>query len=108
MKYLSIGEAAASLGIAVSTLRRWEKEGKLIPHYRTVGNHRRYSWPQLQALINPEFDRPKKTVCYARVSSHDQKDDLQRQAVRLIGVRSHIKRERKKQPDRCGFIQLLY
>ena len=84
MKYLSIGEAAASLGVAVSTLRRWEKEGKLIPHYRTVGNHRRYSWPQLQALINPEFDRPKKTVCYARVSSYDQKSDLQRQAVRLL------------------------
>jgi len=38
----------------------------------------------LQALINPEFDRPKKTVCYARVSSYDQKSDLQRQAVRLL------------------------
>ena len=96
MKYLSIGEAAASLGVAVSTLRRWEKEGKLIPHYRTVGNHRRYSWPQLQALINPEFDRPKKTVCYARVSSHDQKDDLQRQAVRLLDWCGVAHKGRKK------------
>jgi len=83
MKHLSIGEAAATLGVATSTLRRWEQEGKLIPCFRTPGNHRRYAWPQLQALIHPELDKPKKTVCYARVSSHDQKADLQRQVERL-------------------------
>ena len=34
MQMLSIGEAAELLGVAVSTLRRWETEGRLIPSYR--------------------------------------------------------------------------
>ena len=42
MEYLSIGETAKLLGVSVSTLRRWECEGKLLPAYRTVGSHRRY------------------------------------------------------------------
>ncbi|MBM7557915.1 excisionase family DNA binding protein [Halanaerobacter jeridensis] len=39
---LSIKEAANFLGVAISILRRWDKEGKLVPE-RTVGGHRRYS-----------------------------------------------------------------
>ena len=31
-KLYSISQAAKQLGVAVSTLRRWEYEGKLIPH----------------------------------------------------------------------------
>ncbi|MEQ8197603.1 MAG: MerR family DNA-binding transcriptional regulator, partial [Clostridiaceae bacterium] len=37
---LSIGEASKILGVAVSTMRRWEAEGRLIPE-RTVSGHRR-------------------------------------------------------------------
>ena len=83
MKFISIGEAAVVLGVAVSTLRRWEAEGRLPPHHRTEGGHRRYDLAQLQARLNPEDNRPKKVIGYARVSSHDQKDDLVRQAARL-------------------------
>lgn len=84
MHYLSIGEAAAALGMAVSTLRRWEYEGRLHPAYRTPGGHRRYEWSALQSLINPDYQPDKAvTLCYARVSSHDQKADLVRQADRL-------------------------
>lgn len=64
--------------MSITTLRRWELEGKLIPE-RTVAGHRRYDLTKLQ----PEWfyigDDHRKTVAYARVSSHDQKDDLERQ-----------------------------
>lgn len=85
MRYLSIGEAAATLGVAISTLRRWESEEKLIPNHRTFGGHRRYAWSSLQIIINPEYANTQSlTLCYARVSSHDQKADLVRQSERLV------------------------
>ena len=37
-----IGIAAELKGVSSSTLRRWEKEGKLLPVERTMGGHRRY------------------------------------------------------------------
>jgi excisionase family DNA binding protein len=40
-KLISISEAADLLGVSVTTLRRWEKEGKLISD-RTHSGHRRY------------------------------------------------------------------
>ena len=84
MHYLSIGEASACLGVSVSTLRRWEYEDRLHPTYRTPGKHRRYAWSTLQSLINPDYQPDKAiTLCYARVSSYDQKADLVRQADRL-------------------------
>ena len=41
-EYCSIGQAAKQLGLSITTLRRWEKQQKLIPAFRTFGNHRRY------------------------------------------------------------------
>jgi putative resolvase len=82
MRHFPVGEAGLMLGVSVSTMRRWESEGKLIPVYRTPGGHRRYSHEQLQFLIKPE-DNIGQAVCYARVSSHDQKEDLVRQSARL-------------------------
>ena len=32
-RLLSIGEAAKALGVAISTLKRWEAEGRLKPEY---------------------------------------------------------------------------
>jgi putative resolvase len=52
-EFLSIGAAALMLGVAISTLCRWEDE----PQRMTIG--------------------------YARVSSHDQAKDLQTQVARL-------------------------
>ncbi|NBX72383.1 MerR family transcriptional regulator, partial [bacterium] len=36
------------MGVAVSTLRRWESEGKCCADFRTHGRHRRYSLTRLQ------------------------------------------------------------
>lgn len=74
MKKLTIAEAAKLKGVSASTLRRWEAEGKLIPE-RTANGHRRYDLAHLMGLKSDGA----LTVAYARVSSHDQKDDLDRQ-----------------------------
>ena len=79
----SISQAAQQLGVAVSTLRRWEYEGKLIPQ-RTRGNQRRYSAEQLMGMgrkLPSQSERV--TLAYARVSSADQKQDLERQKTVL-------------------------
>lgn len=82
--YLSIGETAIYLGVSVCTLRRWDKAGKLKPDCHTYGGHRRYSITSLKAAIGESVDVIKrKVVAYARVSSHDQKEDLTRQVNRL-------------------------
>ncbi len=39
--FVRIGKAATLMGLAKSTLRRWEKENKLMADYRTLGGHRR-------------------------------------------------------------------
>lgn len=72
----SISRAADHLGLPPSTLRRWEACGKLVPE-RTAGGQRRYSASQLMAQQTSQVQR--KTVAYSRVSSHDQKKDLERQ-----------------------------
>lgn len=82
VRYLSIGDAAKRLGVSVQTLRRWDIAGKLVAE-RTPGGRRRYRAEDV-ATFNPlginraALERP--TVAYARVSSHDQKADLERQA----------------------------
>lgn len=71
------------LGVAVVTLRRWHREGKLHPTARTVGRHRRYDMDEIERLIRPQGEEGKLTLAYARVSSHDQKEQLVWQAERL-------------------------
>jgi molybdopterin-binding protein len=46
---LSLGEAAAAIGVSVDTLRRWDRTGKLRTH-RDEHNHRRVSRAEVQRL----------------------------------------------------------
>lgn len=79
IRFYSISKAAIELGVSVSTLRRWESEGKLVPQ-RTKGNQRRYSAEQIMGLARKVTPKPDRiTLAYARVSSSDQKKDLERQ-----------------------------
>lgn len=84
-KLVSISVAAKALGVTPLTLRRWDESGRLKPDFVTEGGRRRYD---LSRLRPEEFradgggDR-RRTVAYARVSSHDQKPDLLRQAQLL-------------------------
>ena len=80
---VSIGPAAKELGVSIPTLRRWEVEGK-IQSERTPKGHRRYDLAQLRGLKPYETSKTNRpTVGYARVSSHDQKEDLVRQVALL-------------------------
>lgn len=78
-KLLSIEKAAELLGVSTSTMRRWEREGKLIPDERTEGNQRRYLLSSIKPQMKHGSVVNRKTIAYARVSSHDQKADLERQ-----------------------------
>ena len=77
-KLYRIGPAAKLLGVSPSTLRRWERAGKITSH-RTEGGHRLYRLSQFNTSKTKRTVRDRKTIAYARVSSHDQKADLERQ-----------------------------
>lgn len=74
-RLVKIGEAAKMLGTTPDTLRKWEATGELLPARKTKGGTRYYAVADLLGI--GDGDAP--TVCYARVSSHDQKEDLERQ-----------------------------
>lgn len=74
-RLVRIGEAAAMLGVSIGTLRKWESTGELIPARKTKGGTRYYCAAELSGI--GDSDSP--TIGYARVSSHDQKSDLDRQ-----------------------------
>ena len=74
-RFVKIGEASRLLGVNPQTLRRWEESGLITPAKRTPKGTRLYS---LQELLGVS-DKAKPTVGYARVSSNDQKEDLNRQ-----------------------------
>ncbi|MGK7897681.1 MAG: IS607 family transposase [Xenococcaceae cyanobacterium] len=74
-RFIKIGEAAKILGVSIETMRRWESSGELVPHRKTKGGTRYYDINKLALAENNDYP----TVCYCRVSSHDQKQDLERQ-----------------------------
>ena len=78
-RFFGIGKAASALGVSITTLRHWEASGRLATEH-TVGDHRGYDMAKLKPeLFRAKADAQRRTVAYARVSRHDQKDDLERQ-----------------------------
>ncbi|EAI2468534.1 IS607 family transposase [Campylobacter jejuni] len=80
-KLIAIGQASKLLGVTIQTLRNWDKQGLLKPDEITKGGSRRYKLESIKRINkNIKFNADNlKTITYARVSSHDQKDDLIRQ-----------------------------
>ncbi len=74
-RFVKIGEAAKLLGVSVQALRNWEVEGKIMPSHRTPGGQRMYDLAELLGVNDLTYP----TIAYARVSSSDQKKDLERQ-----------------------------
>ena len=85
-------QAAKALNVSPQTLRRWEGEGRVAPAEWTSGGQRRYDLAKLAPnLFRPNIADHRRTIAYARVSSHDQKDVLDIITVflsRLYGSRS--------------------
>jgi excisionase family DNA binding protein len=78
---VSIGDAAALLGVSTKTLRRWADSGK-IKSERSPTGQRRFFLADIKRITPRELDRldDRITINYARVCSHEQKQDLVRQA----------------------------
>ena len=81
MKYYSIGQFAKAIGKTTKTLRNWDKNGKLKPVRVEDTGYRYYSQEQLNHFLGLKSEKQinKKIIGYCRVSSHKQKDDLERQ-----------------------------
>lgn len=78
-RFIKIGRAAELLGVSIQTLRRWEEQKILLPDRKSRGT-RYYNVDNLLGLQKVSSDL---TIAYARVSSHDQKEDLKRQSTLL-------------------------
>jgi MerR family transcriptional regulator, copper efflux regulator len=50
-EYLTVGEAAEFLGVSPSTLRNWDRAGKLNPRRHPVNGYRLYVKSELERLL---------------------------------------------------------
>ena len=76
----NIAQAAKYLGFKVKTLQKWDREGRLIPAFRTKTNRRVYTQSQLNEFIGLRTqDTRIRIIAYCRVSSTAQKPDLANQ-----------------------------
>jgi putative resolvase len=95
--YVSGKRAKEILGVHTQTLYNWEKNGKL-ETIRTAGGQRHYNVKKYMELYaNPEIIKEDKieedkiekstkkiNICYVRVSTLNQKDDLERQKKYML------------------------
>jgi predicted site-specific integrase-resolvase len=73
MRFVTSREACKSLGVHPNTLRKFADENK-IGTIKTPSGHRRYN---IDSFIG--IGKRERFICYCRVSSGKQRDDLQRQ-----------------------------
>lgn len=50
--YLTVAEAASYLGVSASTLRNWDRDGKLVARRHPINGYRLYCKHELEALMN--------------------------------------------------------
>lgn len=77
-KILKPREMAKLLNISVKTLQRWDNSGKLNA-YRNPSNRRYYYYEQYLDYIGELPNNKGKIVIYTRVSTRNQKEDLENQ-----------------------------
>lgn len=82
MPYVSARKASELLDYTPDHLRRLANAGK-IDTIRTGGGHRRYD---VEGYIKSKSNLSIVTVCYCRVSSTKQRDDLERQVEYMRGI----------------------
>ena len=107
-KLYTLRDACEILQLDPTTIRKWDREGK-IRCVRLSNNFRRIPESEINRILGIQNNRM--SFIYARVSSHDQKADLDRQIQKLqtvspesrviSDIRSGMKFNRK------GFIELL-
>ena len=83
---IRLNEMAKRLNVSVKTLQRWDREGILVAK-RTPTDRRYYTEDQYLEYIGSSTKSKRKTIAYARVSSVNQKDDLQNQ---ITFIRNYV------------------
>jgi putative resolvase len=82
-KYVTTKEACDITGFKPGTLRSWSNKG-IVEVIRTACGRRMYNKQTLYDRMGHIEPHPeKKNIVYCRVSTHKQKDDLERQVKRL-------------------------
>jgi putative resolvase len=74
---MKLSHYAKQQGVSYRTALRWWKAGQ-VPGYQTATGTIIVTDPQ--SIVA----RPRKVAIYARVSSHEHRDNLERQAERLV------------------------
>ena len=77
-KYLRPEEVSKILQVTTRSLENWNNQG-ILKCIRTKGNHRRYLMSDVIAMSSGKKQNIKRNICYCRVSSSSQKEDLERQ-----------------------------
>ena len=84
MKYYSSKTVSQMLGVTAQTLRNWDREGKLKPSYVKSNGYRYYSEDSILSYTQERKTKKNLNVIgYARVSSNEQSNDLERQVNNL-------------------------
>ena len=83
---IRLNDMAKRLGVSVKTLQRWDREGILIAK-RNPNNRRYYTEDQYLEYIGSSAKQSRKIIAYTRVSSNNQKDDLQNQ---ITFIRNYV------------------
>ena len=84
MKYYSAKTVTQILGVTAQTLRNWDREGKLKPSYVKSNGYRYYSEDLILSYTQEKKTKKNLNIIgYARVSSKEQSDDLERQVNNL-------------------------
>lgn len=81
-KLYTAGEVARIFGVSYVAVKKWAYSGK-IRYLKTPGGKYRYSEGEIKRLLGEQAPKGK-AVVYARVSSADQKEGLERQKRRLV------------------------
>ncbi len=107
-KLYTLRDSCEILQLNPSTLRKWDREGK-IKCIRLSNNFRRIPESEINRILGIKNNRM--SFIYARVSSHDQKADLDRQIQKLqtVSPESHVVSDIRSgmKFNRKGFIELL-
>lgn len=83
---IRLNDMAKRLGVSVKTLQRWDREGILVAK-RNPNNRRYYTEDQYLEYIGSSNKNDRKIIAYTRVSSNNQKDDLQNQ---ITFIRNYV------------------
>lgn len=78
MSIYKVGEFAEKIGVSISTLQRWDRTD-VLKSRRTPTNQRYYTDEDLNKVLNLETESKRKNVGYCRVSTQEQKQNLEKQ-----------------------------